>query len=139
MKIKEIMTREVEVIHPEETLQIAAGKMRKRDIGFLPVCDGDRLVGALTDRDISVRATAEGLDPKTTPVKDLATSDVVWCYDDQDVSEAGNLMKEKQVRRLMVVHRDDKKLVGVVSLGDIANNAAEQMSGDVLQKVSEPT
>lgn len=138
MKIKEIMTPDVEVVHPDETLQAAAQKMRKRDIGFLPVCDGDRLVGALTDRDISVRATAEGLDPKATPVKDLATSDVIWCYDDQDLSEGAKLMKDKQVRRLMVIHRDDKKLVGVVSLGDIANNAAEKMSGDVLQKVSEP-
>lgn len=139
MKLKEIMTRDVEVIRPDETVQAAAQKMRARDIGFLPVCDGERLVGALSDRDITIRATAKGMDPKTTKVKDLVHSDVIWCFDDQNVSEAAKTMQDKQVRRLMVIHRDNKQLVGVVSLGDLATNGTEKMSSKVLQSVSAPT
>lgn len=136
MKLKEIMNSEVEVIHPDDTLQIAARKMRERDIGFLPVCDGERLVGTLSDRDVTVRAIAEGMDPRTTRVKDVVHSRVVWCFDDQNVSEAAKKMKENKVRRLMVIHRDDKQLVGVVSLGDLANNGTGKMSNSVLQSVS---
>ena len=138
MKLKEIMTQDVEVVHPDDTLQTAARKMRERDVGFLPVCDGERLVGALSDRDVTVRAIAEGMDPRSTRVKDVVHSRVIWCFDNQNVSEAVRKMKENQVRRLMVIQRDNKQLVGVVSLGDLANNATGKMSSSVLESVSSP-
>jgi CBS domain-containing protein len=139
MKLKEIMTREVEVVHPDDSLQAAARKMRTRDVGLLPVCDGDQLVGALSDRDITMRATAEGLDPKTTPVRALMTTAVVCCFEDQGVNEAARLMKDNQIRRLIVLNRDDRRLVGIVSLGDLATSVGDnELSGQVLQRVSTP-
>jgi CBS domain-containing protein len=138
MKLNEIMTREVEVVHPDDSLQTAAQKMRYRDVGFLPVCDGDRLVGVLTDRDIALRATAEGVNPKTSLSKEWITNPIVYCFDDQDVEEAAQLMREHQIRRLVILNRDNKRLVGVVSLGDLATNVEEGQSGKVLQEVSEP-
>ncbi len=137
MKLKEIMTPDVEVIHPDDTLEAAAQKMRDRNIGFLPVCDGERLVGALTDRDITVRATADGMDPKNTQVRDLLHSDVFWCLEDQNVSEGAKKMQDNQVRRLMIVDHN-KHLCGVVSLGDIANNGSLTLSARLLESVSEP-
>ena len=101
----------------------------------LPVCDGERLVGGLTDRDITVRVTAQGMDPKKTRVKDLAQKDVTWCYADQSVDDAAKKMKDKEVRRIMVIDRDTKKLVGIVSLGDMATKASVKTSGNVLEKV----
>ncbi len=137
MKLKEIMTREVEVVHPDDSLQAAARKMRMRDVGLLPVCEGDQLVGALSDRDITMRATAEGLDPKTTPVRELMTTAVVCCFEDQGVNEAARLMKDNRIRRLMVLNRDDRRLVGIVSLGDLATSVGDnELSGQVLQRVS---
>jgi CBS domain-containing protein len=138
MKLKEIMTREVEIVHPDDSLQTAAQKMRYRNVGFLPVCDGDRLIGVLTDRDIALRATAEGVDPSKSLSKEWVTNPVVYCFDDQDVDEAAQLMREHQIRRLVILGRDDKRLVGVVSLGDLATNIEEKKSGEVLHEVSEP-
>ena len=138
MKLKEIMTQDVEVVHPDDTLQTAARKMRERDVGFLPVCDGERLVGALSDRDVTIKAIAEGMDPRSTRVKDVVHSRVIWCFDNQNVSDAVRKMKENQVRRLMVIQRDNKQLVGVVSLGDLATNGTEKMSSSLLQSVSSP-
>ncbi len=138
-KIGEIMSRDVELVAPEETLQNAARKMRLRDVGFLPICDGTRLVGTLSDRDIAVRAVAEGLDPKTTAVRDLATEKVVWCFEDDEVRKAARKMQTEQVRRLMVLDRKNRQLVGVVSLGDLASNGTEAISGEVLQTVSAAT
>jgi CBS domain-containing protein len=138
MKLKDIMTGDVEIVSPADTLQTAARKMKERDIGFLPVCENDRLVGALTDRDLVIRAAAHGLDPRTAQVKDLVHSEVFWCFEDQSVDEGARLMEEHQIRRLIVIGRGDKRLVGVVSLGDLAKNGGQQVSGKVLQKVSEP-
>ena len=139
MKLKEIMTKEVEVVHPDDSTMEAARKMRNRDIGFLPICDGDRLVGVVTDRDLVLRSTAEGLDPNGSIGRDLMTSPVVYCFDDQDVKEAAKLMEEHQIRRVVVLDHKDKRLVGVVSLGDIARNDTKKTSAEVLQSVSEPT
>jgi len=139
MKVKEIMTREVEVVHTGDLVKDAAQKMRVRDIGFLPVFDGDELVGALTDRDIILRSTADGLDPNRHIGRDLVTSPIVYCFEDQDVEEAARLMEEHQVRRLAVMGLDGKRLVGVVSLGDVARNGTKKTSAKVLQSVSEPT
>src|SRR3712207_146292 len=106
MQVREVMTRDVEVVHPDATLQEAARKMDALDVGPLPVCDGDRLVGMITDRDIVVRATAAGRDPKTTHVRDAMTRDVVYCFEDQDVREAARVMEEQQIRRVVVLDRD---------------------------------
>lgn len=138
MKIKEIMTRQVEVIHPTDTLQTAAQKMKLYDIGFLPVYDGDELIGVVSDRDIILRALAEGLDPKVTVGREIVTSPVIFCYDDQSVDDAAHLMNDNQIRRLVVLSRDNKRMVGVISLGDLALNVNDKVSGDVLQSISEP-
>jgi CBS domain-containing protein len=139
MLLREIMTRDPGVVSPGETLEQAARIMEVLNVGPIPVCEGKRVVGMLTDRDITVRATAAGCDPKTTLVSDAMSQDVVSCYEDQDVQEAAGLMKEKQIRRLLILNRADD-LVGIVSLGDLAIEAGDKgQPGDVLKKVSEPT
>ena len=139
MKLKDIMTKEVVVVDPKSSLKDAAQKMRIRDIGFLPVCEVDQILGVVTDRDIIVRSTAEGTNPNTSLGRDLITTPAVSCFDDQDVEEAARLMEEHQIRRVIVLSRDDNRLVGVVSLGDIARSSAQKTSAEVLQSVSEPT
>src|SRR5437868_15152771 len=113
------MTRNVKVIGPDATLEDAAGRMDALDIGPLPVCENERLVGMITDRDITVRSTAMGEDPKAMRVRDAMSKDVLCCHEDDDVRDATRLMESKQVRRLLVLDRDDR-LVGIVSLGDLA-------------------
>jgi CBS domain-containing protein len=139
MKLKDIMTSKPECIRPDTTLQEAARKMRDLDVGPLPVCgDDDRLAGMITDRDITVRAVAEGKDPTTTRVREVMTQEIIYGFEDQDVEEAARIMKERQVRRLVVLNRD-KRLVGIVSLGDLATETGDrEKSGEVLQDVSEP-
>ncbi|MEW6402442.1 MAG: CBS domain-containing protein [Chloroflexota bacterium] len=138
MKLSEIMTTAVEVIHPDDSLQEAARKMRDRDIGLLPVCDGQKLIGMLSDRDITIRAMAEGMQPTDRVGRDLATYPVIYCYEDEDVNEAAKIMNKNQIRRLAILRRKDKQLCGMVALGDLAVNTDDKLSGDVLQKVSEP-
>ena len=138
MQIKDIMTRGVEVVSPQTTLQEAAARMRSLDVGPLPVCDGDRIEGMVTDRDIVVRGIAEGRDPRTTKVSEVMTRDVVTCAESDDVKVAARTMKERQVRRLLVVDAN-KKVSGIVSLGDVAVEGDDRMSGDVLEKVSTPS
>ena len=138
MQLKEIMSRNVEVIHPDSPLQEAAGKMKSLDVGSLPVCDNRKLVGILTDRDITVRAVASGRDPGNTKVSDAMSSDLIYCFDDQGVEEAANLMQRHQIRRLPILNRN-QQLVGIVSLGDLAiETGDEELSGEVLEEVSEP-
>jgi len=138
MQLKDVMTRGVKVLHPDATLEEAAEAMKSLDVGPLPVCDGERLVGMITDRDITVRATAEGRNPKTTRISDVMTPDIIYLFEDQDVQEAARLMGEKQIRRLVVLNRD-KRLAGMVSLGDLAVRTGNQkLSGEVLEEVSEP-
>jgi CBS domain-containing protein len=105
MLLKDIMTPDVKVVAPGDTLEEAARKMAELDVGPLPVCEGRRVVGMLTDRDITVRATAAGCAPKATLICDTMTQDITCCYEDQDVSDAVRLMMEKQVRRLPVLNR----------------------------------
>jgi CBS domain-containing protein len=138
MKIQEIMTPKVKIARPNESLQCAARAMRSLNVGALPVCDGERLVGMVTDRDITVRAVAEGTDPTHAPVSESMTPDVVYCFQDQDAHEVERMMQEKQIRRLPVLDRA-KQLVGIVSLGDLATKTHEpQMVGETLERVSEP-
>ncbi len=138
MQVKAIMTRGIRTIHGDECLEAAAAGMALLDVGPLPVHDGEKLVGVLTDRDIVVRAVATGMDPVQTRVGQVMTPAVVYCYEDQDVHEAARLMVEHQVRRLMVLDRDER-LVGIVSLGDLAvGTGDEKLAGEVLEVVSEP-
>ena len=138
MQLTDIMTPEVEVVPPAATLTLAARKMRALNIGPLPVCDGTRLVGMLTDRDITIRAVADGRDPNATFVRDVMTPEIVYCFEDQDVQDAAHLMEERQIRRLPVLSRD-KQLVGIVSLGDLAVRMMDQqLAGEALEQVSEP-
>jgi CBS domain-containing protein len=138
MKLSEIMTREVEIIQPDDTLRLAAQKMRDRDIGFLPVCDGDNLMGVLSDRDIAIRALADGMDINVMLGRDLMTTPAIYCFDDQDVTDAAKLMGENQIRRLVILGRESERVVGVISLGDLARKGITDVSGQVLQRVSEP-
>jgi len=138
MQVKDVMTRGVECVAPDATLQDAARKMKDLDVGPLPVCDNDRLAGMLTDRDIAVRAVADGRDPKTTRVRDVMSPGVTWVFEDDDVKDAARLMREKQLRRLVVLNRD-KRLAGIVSLGDLAvETRDERLAGKTLEKVSQP-
>jgi CBS domain-containing protein len=133
------MTRNVECISPDNNLTQAAALMRELDVGVLPVCgDNNRLVGMITDRDITVRATAGARDPASTLVADVMSPHVVYCFEDQDVSEAAQLMKEQQIRRLVVLNHE-KRLVGIVSLGDLAvDTRDEALVGATLESISEP-
>jgi CBS domain-containing protein len=136
MKIKDVMTTSVECVRPETTLQEAAAKMKSLNVGSLPVCEGDRPIGIITDRDIVVRAIAEGRDPRTARVPEVMTADVVSVSETADVKEAARLMKDRQIRRIVVVD-PSKRVVGIVSLGDIAvDTHDDKMSGEVLEKVS---
>jgi CBS domain-containing protein len=138
-KLKDIMTKGFESITPETDLKRAAELMRSLDVGFLPIVEGGRLKGVVTDRDITVRAIASGMDPTTTPVTSIMTDGVVCAYEEDSVEEAATLMKEKQIRRLLVLS-EDRRVVGVVSLGDVAVDLGkDKLSGDVLKAVSEPS
>ena len=138
MKLSSIMTGGIETIGPQATLAEAAKKMASQDIGSLPVCAERRtVVGIITDRDITVRAVARGMDPNQTRVEDVMTRDVLSCSSDAEVEDACELMERRQVRRLLVTGDDDMP-VGIVSLGDIALCLRENQSGEVLRKVSEP-
>ena len=139
MRVKEVMTRGAECARPDDSIAAAAQRMKDLDVGALPVCgDGDRLVGMLTDRDITVRATAGCCDPAGTCVKDVMTPDILYVFEDQEVAEAARLMKENQVRRLVVLNRD-KRLAGIVSLGDLAvHTGDEHLAAETLEHVSQP-
>jgi len=137
MQISEVMTQSVESTTPEESIQQAAARMRDLDVGSLPVVDKNgRLVGVITDRDIAIRSVASGANPATSVVREAMTPDVVYCYEDQDVADAAELMKDRQVRRLIILDRDNK-LAGIVSLGDLAiQTHDESMVGGALETVS---
>lgn len=138
MKIKDILTRNPEVIDPGATLCEAARKMKQYDIGMLPVCDGDRLVGSLTDRDLTIRAIADGADPLRTKVREVMTSKVCYCFEDSDVAEAARIMEEKKIRRLPVLN-SQKRLVGILSIGDLAvRSHDEHLLEEVMERVCEP-
>jgi CBS domain-containing protein len=138
MQVFEAMTREVVKVAPETNLVSAARTMRAIDVGLLPVCVRDEVVGMLTDRDITVRSVAEGRDPRLTEVQEVMTPRVVYCSPEDDVREAAALMQLVQLRRLPVMN-DQGRLVGIVSLCDIAlTSGDEELAGQTLEKVSEP-
>lgn len=137
MQIKDVMSRDVQVIPPDLSVNEAARKMRDLDTGFLPVGENDRLVGMITDRDIAVRAVAEGKDPKTCRVRDAMTDEVVYCFEDQDTKDAAQVMSDRQIHRLPILNRQ-KRLVGVLSVGDLARKSSGQ-AGKAMEGISRPT
>jgi CBS domain-containing protein len=120
MQLREIMTRDVEVIRPETSVNQAVQKMRSLDVCALPVCEDQRLVGIVTDHNIIIRATAYGHDPNTTPVRYYMNSDLICCFEDQDIKEAEELMRQRRIRRLPILTRE-KQIAGIVALDDLAS------------------
>jgi CBS domain-containing protein len=137
MKLNEIMTRNVEVIQPNSALQEAASLMKSLDVGSLPVCDNRKLLGMITDRDIAIRAVAAGRNPASTKVSETMTPELIFAFEDEDVKEAAKKMEQHQIRRLPILDRN-QQLVGIVSLGDLAVETKNKLSGEVLEEVSEP-
>ncbi|WP_312479517.1 CBS domain-containing protein [Stutzerimonas nitrititolerans] len=135
MKIAECMTRDVKMVRPETTIKDAAKMMTDNDVGSLPVSDGERLVGMVTDRDIVTRAVCEGKGPDTN-VREVMTNDVKYCFDDQDVGEIASNMADIQLHRLPVVNRD-KRLVGIIALADVAVAANDQTAGQAVSGISQ--
>ena len=137
MQLKEIMNAKVECIQKDLTVQEAAQKMKMLDVGMVPVYNGDRLVGMITDRDIAIRSVAEGRDPGKTSVNTVMTPKVVYCYENQTTDDAAKVMEEQQIRRLIVLDRD-QRLVGIVSLGDLAtHSSSKQVAGEALGEISQ--
>jgi CBS domain-containing protein len=138
MQIKQIMTSPVETVAPNSSLAAAARKMLALEIGLLPVRRGRKIVGIVSDRDITIRGVAKGLDPEQTQVQEVMTTDVLSCPSGSDVMDACDLMKLKQVRRLLILDGADVP-VGIVSLGDIALHLRREQCGEVLEEVSRPS
>ena len=137
MKVSEAMTRDVCIAAPQQTIREAACMMADIDAGSLPVGENDRLVGMITDRDIAIRAVGEGRSPETA-IRDVMSKEVLYCYEDEDLDDVAKNMSNVKVRRLPVLDRD-KRLVGIVSLGDLAvETGDEQLAGNTLEAVSEP-
>ena len=140
MQIREVMTRSVDVIDPNTMIRDAAARMRADNVGSLPLGEHDRLVGMVTDRDITVRAVAENRAPGTTAVREVMSEKVAYCFEDDSLEEAAHKMAECQVRRLPVLNRD-KRLVGIISVADLGRHADEASEAlkDALRGISEPT
>jgi CBS domain-containing protein len=137
MQVQEIMTREVDVIGPNATVRDAACRMRDENIGALPVGENDRLIGMVTDRDIVVRAVTQDRPPGNMSVRDVMSEHIYYCFEDDDVDRAAQVMAEHQVRRLPVLNRD-KRLVGIVALADLGRSGGDTAK-EALEGVSEPS
>ena len=137
MKVADVMTADVETVKPDQSIQQAASFMLRADAGSIPVCDGEKLLGMVTDRDIAVRAVAEGMGPDR-PVREAMTSDIHYCFDDEDVEDVAAKMSESQVRRMPVVSRDGQKLVGIVALGDISRSNEHDIAALALDGITDP-
>ncbi len=137
-KLKDLMSSDVKVIDPNMSIRDAAMQMRDGGFGMLPVGENDRMIGAITDRDIAIRAVAEGKDG-STKVRDVMSEGIAWVFEDQSVEEAAKIMSERQVRRLPVVDRN-KRLVGIVALGDFAVERSEiRPAAKALSEISKPS
>ena len=142
MQIRDIMTQGAEVVYTDAMAVEAALKMKDLDVGSLPVCDGEKLEGMITDRDIAIRLVAAGLDSSTTKVSDIMTPGAAYCFEDQTVAEASALMEAQQIRRLPILSRE-KQLVGMLSLGDLAlrteGTEDQELADEALKEISAPT
>jgi CBS domain-containing protein len=135
MKVREIMTSNVECLEPESSLKEIAQEMKSLDVGFIPICENDRLVGTVTDRDIAIRAVADGKDVNTTRGRDIMSRDIVYAFEDDDVKTVAEKMREKDVRRILILDQN-KRLVGVVSIGDVSK-VEEKITGKTLHDITE--
>lgn len=133
----EVMTRDVAVISPSDSIRLAAQMMDELGVGSLPVCDGRRIIGIITDRDITTRATSAGHTPDATRVSEAMTEDIRYCFEDDPIEDLERTMSEVQIRRIPVVDRN-KNLVGIVSLGDLATKEVRGVR-NTLQEISEPS
>jgi len=134
-QIKDVMSQNYKFMAPDSPVAEVAQAMRDMDCGFMPLAENDKMIGMITDRDITIRAVAEGMDISNTPARDVMTAKTFYCYDDQDVEEVCNNMGEIQVRRLPVVNRE-KRLVGIVSMGDLAQSASRPNVGQTQQQIT---
>ena len=137
MRVSEAMTTDVQIANPDQSIQEAARMMAAIDAGVLPVSDNDRLVGVITDRDIAVRAVAKGLSPKTKVRDVMSNGNVMYCFEDEEIEDVAHNMGDIKVRRLPVLNRD-KRLVGIISLGDIAMTDGPDSAGEAICAISEP-
>jgi CBS domain-containing protein len=135
MKVQKIMTTNVECVSPDTDIQELADKMKTLDVGFIPVCENDRLIGTVTDRDIVVRGIAAGKDMTSQKARDIMNKDVFWCFEDQDIKDVAKRMREKEVRRMLILDQG-KRLVGVVSIGDISK-VEEKETAKTLKDITE--
>lgn len=136
-QLKDVMSHEVKILNPDAAVKDAARQMRDGDFGLMPVGENDRLIGTLSDRDIVVRGVAQGMDA-SAKVRDVMSPDVVWAYENDSVEKASRIMSDKQIRRLPIVNAD-KRLVGIVALGDLAVGGADrQRAGQTLSDISKP-
>ena len=137
-KLKDLMSRDVQIISPDGTIKEAAQQMLKGNFGMMPVGEDDRMIGTISDRDIAIRAVAEGKDP-STKVREVMSEGIVWAYEDDSVDDAAKLMGDRQIRRLPIVNAD-KRLVGIVALGDFAVESADiEIAGEALSEISKPS
>jgi CBS domain-containing protein len=136
MQVKEAMHTGVEWVEPDTPITTVAQKMRDLDIGAIPVCEKDHLVGMITDRDITCRAVANDADFSRLKAGDIMTKDVVYCRDTEDLQDAIHLMENKQLRRMPAID-EDKRMVGMLSLGDVSHAASHQIAGEVIKAVSD--
>ena len=142
--VSEVMSLDVTCVTPDDNIRHAAELMEDLDVGALPVAEGQRLIGMITDRDIPIRATALGLGPEDTDVSQVMTADAACCYEDQDIDEVVQEMRDLQVRRIPVVSRDDHALVGIISLADLVDpdmesGLAPHQAGETLRDISSPS
>ena len=135
MQVKDMMHKGAEYVAPNAKLQVIAKKMRDYDVGAIPVCEGGKTIGMVTDRDIAIRALVNGKDIATLEAKDVMSKDVIFCRDIEDAEHAIRIMEENQIRRLPVLN-DTKKLIGMVSLGDISHALSRDLAGEVTRAVS---
>lgn len=135
MLVKEVMTKSVEVLKPEDKIAIAAQKMRDKDIGMLPIQDEKQVVGILTDRDIVVRCIAEQKNPTQMSVKEAMTPGYKYCAESQSLDEAARIMEENQLRRLVIVD-DAQQITGILTLGDLSRRGSQEVAEKVLVEVS---
>ena len=136
MQAKDLMTPDVECVSPDTTLPKIARIMKSKDIGFVPVCDNDRLIGVVTDRDIVLRGIADGRGIENSTARDVMTDELCWCYDDQTGDEIAEYMAHHEVRRVVILDRQ-KRLTGVISIGDLAKRGEQAKAGEAIGDIAD--
>src|SRR5688500_13397044 len=136
MLARDLMTKNVECLTPETAISLVARTMKSLDIGFVPICENDRLIGTVTDRDIVLRGIADGKDMRNCTARDVMTSEVLWCYEDQTADEVAAFMADEEIRRVLVLDRS-KRLTGVISIGDLAKRGEEAKAGEAIGDIAD--